>query len=119
MIEEIYAARKYIKKHQNAQKSGIEFTLTLSEFRKIVSRKKCFYTGVLMNKPIGEHSKDWHDLTLDRIDSSKGYIKGNVVACIKAANNLKAIWENPDFKLTPKNAMDIAKKTVELIESKK
>ena len=115
MIEthkELYVAKKYINKLDNARSKNIEFSLSLSEFSKIVGRKKCFYTGVTMRKPTGLNSTDCNDLTLDRIDSNKGYVSGNVVACTRAANNLKGIWENPLFDLTVENARDTAIKTI-------
>lgn len=118
-FEDIYAAKKYLKQIERAKQKGFDFNLSLSEFKRIISRKTCFYTGVKMNKPIGENSKDFHDLTLDRIDSSKGYITGNVVACTRAANNLKAIWENPEFKMSVEDARNVALKTIELLSLNK
>jgi len=115
---DIYAAKKYLNKISNAKQREIDFDLSINEYKKIVSRKKCFYTGVVMTKPIGEGSKLWSDLTVDRIDNNKGYIRGNVVACTRAANQLKGIWENPEFNLTLEDAFNIAKKTIELIGSK-
>ena len=112
---DIYAAKKYINKIKHASDSGIEFSLSLFEFKRIVSKKLCFYTGVIMSKPIGESSAKDSDLTLDRIDNSKGYVSGNVVACTKAANNIKAIWENPKFSITVENARDVAQKTIDIL----
>lgn len=117
--DDVYAAKKYINKIANAKQRGIEFDLSINEFKKLTIRKACFYTGVVMTKPIGETSKLWSDLTIDRVDSSKGYIKGNVVACTRAANQLKGIWENPEFNLTGADALNIAKKSYELIRVEK
>lgn len=68
-----------------------------------------------MNKVMGE-SNSWNDLTLDRIDNNIGYVYGNVVACTRAANNLKGIWENPTFDITVENARDIATKTIAMLK---
>ena len=116
LYQDRYAAKRYLKQYDRAIDKGMDFDLTLSEFSKIVARKKCFYTGVTMIKLMGENSLDGNVLTLDRIDNSKGYVKGNVVACTKSANNLKAIWENPEFKLTVENARDVALKTIAMLK---
>jgi len=116
LIKDKYAAKKYLKQIEKAREKGMEFDLSLAEFAKIVGRKTCFYTGVVMRKPIGANSTDFHDLTLDRIDNKKGYVSGNVVACTRAANQLKAIWETPEFKLSPRDALNVALKTINKLE---
>lgn len=100
---------------ENAKSSGHEFTLSLFEFKKIVSRKTCFYTGIEMRKPIGKNSCEWNDLTLDRVDSTKGYVSGNVVACIHSANSIKGVWENPSFKITAEMVYMIVSKSLAML----
>lgn len=90
---DLYVARKMQKKAQNAKERGIEFNLSFQSMKNLLSAKKCYYTGVIMTKSDGEGQK-MSDLTIDRIDSSKGYVPGNVVACCYAANQLKAQFEN-------------------------
>lgn len=51
---------------------------------------KCFYTGVKM-KLSSDLLKDPMLISVDRIDSSKGYIDGNVVLCCLGMNWLKNI----------------------------
>jgi len=116
LYQDRYAAKKYLKKMDDASNRKLEFGLSLFEFKKIVSRKTCFYTGIVMERPIGENSSNWNDLTLDRVDNSKGYVSGNVVACTRAANNLKAVWESPTFDITVENARDIANKTIAMLK---
>jgi hypothetical protein len=36
------------------------------------------------------------NFSIDRVDSSKGYVTGNVVACHKAFNNFKSLYENKE-----------------------
>lgn len=115
MNVDVYVAKKYLLKMENARNSGHEFSLSLFEFKKIVSRKNCFYTGIKMNKPIGKNSKCWNDLTLDRVDNKKGYVSGNVVACIHSANAIKAIWENPDFDISAEMVQMIVNKSLKMI----
>lgn len=88
---ELYVARKFCSKAQNAKDRGLEFTITLTSMRNILKAKKCFYTGLPLTLP--DPAMDGRlrptDLTIDRIDATKGYVPGNVVACCHAANSLK------------------------------
>ncbi|AGH31852.1 HNH endonuclease [Salicola phage CGphi29] len=92
-FDEILAV-KYTAKAKNAHQRGISFELTLSEMRNLMMRKTCYYTGMVMSDdcdPMAPQKR-----TLDRIDSEKGYTKGNTVACCFAANALKnAVLEDP------------------------
>ena len=55
----------------------------------------CVYTGIQMQLPISEHEsrvrgeKTPTQASLDRIDSSKGYVKGNVEFVCLAVNYAK------------------------------
>lgn len=119
MHEDMFAAKRFLKQKQRAKEKGLEFDLTLIEFIRIVGRKYCFYTGKPMIKPMGEQTESPMTLTLDRIDNSKGYVSGNVVACTRAANALKAVWENPLQELTVEDVQRAAAKTIELINKRK
>ena len=46
---------------------------------------RCFYTGLELS-PEANHDRT---LSIDRIDSSVGYVKGNVVLCVWDANGMK------------------------------
>lgn len=58
----------YNKLHQNAKRRKKDFTLTLDEFREF-----CETTSYLDKK-----GKSKRSLTIDRIDSSKGYSRDNI-----------------------------------------
>lgn len=94
MSFDLSVARKYISKQANAEARGVEFTLTLQSMANLMKAKKCFYTGITLTEPRPNAQLRGTDRTIDRIDGSKGYVKGNVVACCYAANNLKAMCEN-------------------------
>lgn len=88
---DLYVADKLRRKADNARERGIAFEMTFQSMKNILSAKRCFYTGLPLTRT--RHSSfpiRASDLTIDRIDASKGYVKGNVVACSHAANQLKA-----------------------------
>lgn len=47
----------------------------------------CPALGIVLRK--GKHSNDPHAFSLDRIDNSKGYVRGNVAVVSRRANVLK------------------------------
>ena len=62
------------------------YNLTKEYIQELLEKQgyKCYYTGVDLK--MGDKLTN---PTLDRIDSSKGYIKGNVVVCTEIANIMK------------------------------
>lgn len=69
---------------RRAKVKGLAFNLTIED---IVVPLLCPALGI----PIRREAEKWADdvPTLDRIDSSKGYVKGNVMVISKRANFLK------------------------------
>lgn len=61
----------------NAAKRGLEFKATLSDFAEFW-KKPCSYCG-----------DDIDLIGVDRVDSSIGYIEGNMVACCGRCNEMK------------------------------
>lgn len=76
-------AYKYIQLERSARKRGKEFDLSLVDVRNLLRRKMCYYTNVAF-ETTGPNQR-----TIDRLDSSKGYVKGNVVACTFLVNQAK------------------------------
>ena len=75
LSERLFKASK-----QNAKAQGYEYNLTQDYIQQILDEQKgrCKYTGVLFEN----NRKDKLTYpTIDRIDSSKGYIQGNVCIC--------------------------------------
>ncbi len=104
-------ANKYLSKKRNAEERGIEFSLTLSDIARLMRRKKCYYTGVeLLDHVAARHP---HKRTFDRVDSSDGYHRWNVVACTFAANyNKELLLESPSnlSKMTQQQLLKMFKK---------
>jgi len=98
-MDDIKIAKKYLSKIANAEKRNIKFSLPFSLFKKLVKQKHCEYSGVLMTQA-SETNALTTDRTIERIDSSKGYIKGNVVAVCHGLNQLKGKCENKNTYLT-------------------
>lgn len=64
---------KYYTAVSRARRRGYVFTLTKDEYNVIISNEYCFYCGDTPEKK-----------TLDRVDNSLGYIKGNcVMSCLR------------------------------------
>ena len=84
-------ASKLQSKQQNARKRGLDFNMTFQSMKNIMEAKKCFYTGVLLTESQEGHNPT--DRTIERVDDSKGYVIGNVVACSYESNQLKAMFE--------------------------
>ena len=68
---------------KGAKRRGIEFNVDIEYLNNL--SKRCYYTGMELTL---ESNKE-NTISLDRIDSSKGYIKGNLVFCCESVNYMK------------------------------
>ena len=89
-------AEMYLSKIRSSKDRGIDFSLTLSEYKRFSKLKTCYYTALTLNSKTR---------TLDRIDNKVGYITGNVVVCHTTFNALKGLVENPRNELNLKNTL--------------
>jgi hypothetical protein len=69
-----------------ASHAGLEFSITIED---ITIPDVCPYLQVPIKLILGEGKQDFN-ISLDRIDSTKGYIKGNVQVISKKANTMKS-----------------------------
>lgn len=81
---EVFVVKKYHQLLVSAVTRGLPFNLTLSDVRKLIKRKTCFYTKIPF-----DNTTEAHRRTIDRLDCNLGYVKGNVVACTHEANQMK------------------------------
>lgn len=98
----------YSNLRYQSKKRKIEFNLTKQELLE-VSTKNCFYcdqepyrVSIINNKIWGKQSTADHGKLifnpLDRIDSNKGYVADNIVACCKNCNYAKNVLSVDEFK---------------------
>lgn len=97
---DLQVAIKYRNKATDAKSRGLDFKLTLLDFRRLMQRQRCDYTGRQMTFRTDTVSKQLDtDLTVERIDNNEGYVPGNCIAVCKAANAFKSVLENPSCTL--------------------
>lgn len=94
---EALIARKFLNKLDNARKRELEFTLTLADVKRLMTRKTCYYTGRYMRDDVLDEHPDKR--TFERLDNKKGYTKENTVACCNLVNQLKAVFLEGHSKL--------------------
>lgn len=82
---EYRVAMKYQSLFENASRRKKEFNLTITDVKRLLSRKTCAYTGVKLSA----NAADANALTIDRLDPEQGYVKGNVYAVSSRANKIK------------------------------
>lgn len=91
-VSDIGVAKKYLQVYESAKRRDIEFTLTLADVRTLIKKTKCYYSGLKY-----DYSDPDKSPSFDRLDSKKGYIKGNVVSCRKDINQIKNVLiEHPE-----------------------
>jgi hypothetical protein len=88
-------ANKYLRKIDNARSRKIDFSLTFAEYKRIMLRKRCAYTGVILTMHKGGQPSG-NDVTLERIDNEQGYHFHNCIAVSYTANSIKSVFENPN-----------------------
>lgn len=113
-MDDLKVAKKYLAKANNAKSAGFDFTLSLKSFQNLMRAKKCGYTGIHLTEGGGPQPL-FSDISIDRIDNSKGYVKGNVIAVAHGVNQFKGNLENPNsvfgFKECERMLKTIKRKT--------
>lgn len=74
---------------ERAIKRGYMPNLTITEYQELVTKQVCFYSGITF---IEERGHPW-SRTLERINPSRGYESGNVVAVTLTCNKAKASFD--------------------------
>ena len=88
---------------KTAKTKNLEFNLTIDD---IQIPTHCKYLGVELTKILGS-GVVWSNCSIDRIDSSKGYIKGNVEIISRKANSMKNMATEKELIVFAKNVLKI------------
>lgn len=96
--------RLYNNYKQKAKKRNIVFSLDEKTFSALISRP-CYYCGEIDKKSNYKTGEKFNLNGLDRVDTSIGYIKGNVVPCCWKCNAAKK-----------NTTVNIARKMIEFID---
>jgi hypothetical protein len=78
-----------------AKKNNLSFDLQKSD---IVIPENCPVLGIPLKRNVGGKTHSYNSPSLDRINSSKGYIKGNVMVISDRANRLKNNGKIEEFE---------------------
>lgn len=79
------AMRLFNSAKQRAKLQGLEFSLSVDD---LVIPAVCPYIGCPITNDYGV-GRVWTNASIDRIDSSKGYVKGNIQILSDLANRMK------------------------------
>jgi hypothetical protein len=84
-LKSLFWGAKETIKRREGNKAIINITMedVFEQFKK--QNGKCYYTNLELIP-----QKGWYSISLDRLDSAKGYIKGNIVICCWVINNMKS-----------------------------
>ena len=90
------------KLRSRAKKKGIPATITVEDLMECykIQDCKCYYSGmplVLTMTGNGDITDNPYQITVDRLDSTKGYEKGNIVLCCLVANSAKSVLSSEEF----------------------
>jgi len=98
-MNDLSIAKMYVNKAQSAKDRGLDFTISFLEYKRLLLRKRCAYTGERFSNV---YDDKWRSRSLERIDNKYGYISGNVTVVCHGINQFKSVIENPTNPLTMK-----------------
>lgn len=92
---------RWAKIQRSALSRNIEFDISIQYAWDVFCRQggKCIFSGLRINfaKTVREYRLGNHTASLDRLDNTKGYIKGNIAWVHKDINKMKHIFSIDKF----------------------
>ena len=90
---------RFLAARYRARRKGQEFSITEEDIKELLTHQdnKCFYLGIPF-----DNNSDRYSLSIDRIDSSKGYTKENIRLASSIVNYMKAEYPEEEFWSTVK-----------------
>jgi hypothetical protein len=104
---DVEVAKKLLNIYQSAADRKLEFNLSFESVKTLLKFQTCYYTGRKFDNE-GPYAR-----SIDRIDSGKGYIEGNVVSCTVDINGKKSNLSDDEIELLYNKIVLHKKKTVE------
>lgn len=92
-LKDLEVAKKMLKIFQSANDRNLDYDLSFKTVKRLMNYKKCYYTGREFRED-GPYARSF-----DRVDSSKGYVEGNVVACTVDINQKKSNLSNEEITI--------------------
>jgi len=112
-INDLEVAKKMLKIYQSAADRKLEFNLSFESVKKLLSYQTCYYTNRKFEDE-GNYSRSF-----DRVDSAKGYIEGNVVACTVDINGKKSNLSFEEIECIYKKISPFKEKSQKSVEVEK
>lgn len=104
---DVEVAKKLLNIYQSAADRKLEFNLSFESVKTLLKFQTCYYTGRKFDND-GPYAR-----SIDRIDSNKGYIEGNVVSCTVDINGKKSNLSDDEIELLYNKIVLHKKKTAE------
>lgn len=101
--EKHYESRLYSSAKQRAEKDGIPFNISLED---IVIPEQCVFLKTPLTRTQGK-GRVWTNASIDRIDNTKGYIKGNIQIISLKANVMKSLASLEELKQFSKSCLEL------------
>lgn len=92
---------RYCEYRKDAKARKIPFNLSVEQFERALNDNVCYYCGISKDEAIrcnsGHNKRIVRGLGLDRINSNKGYIVGNIRCACAQCNAIKHTLTEEDF----------------------